>query len=326
MKNRRTILLVVLGVLIGGAGGYFFARQAPQSLASSGSQVLRVNSSEYKFTNPLLLTQSNSDNKSPDYNSLQGKIFDYISTAEKSGQISDISVYFRDMNSGKWTGVNENDMYAPGSMLKVAIMMGYLSAAEENPSVLDEKYSYDPQIDEGQYFKPPVMLVADQYAASDLIKNMIVESDNTATLILANQNPNIIEQVYKNLALPDPQAGVDFMSPKQYAVLWRVLYNGTYLSHDDSEEALDLLSLTTFDDGLVAGLPANTPVAHKFGEHSDVFANKPTVHELHDCGIIYPSSKDPYFLCVMTRGSDFTPLEKTISDISKLVYDNLPLK
>src|SRR6266481_7334580 len=131
-------------------------------------------------------------------------------------------------------------------MLKVAIMMGYLNQAETNPNFLNIKYAYTPQIDEGQYFKPPVTLSAGSYSATDLIKNMIVESDNTATLILANQNPSIIENVYKKLSLPDPEVGSDFMSPKQYAIFWRVLYNGTYLSHETSEEALDLLSLTTF--------------------------------------------------------------------------------
>ena len=317
---------MIIAVLLGGLAGYFVAR-GPMHISASGtstSQILRENSPEYKFTNPYLLTQSNTEVKDSIYNDLESKISAYDANAESDGKISDISVYLRNMNTGKWTGVNEDDTYAPGSMLKVAIMMGYLSAAEINPSILDVKYDYDPQIDEGQYFKPPVMLAAGTYSARDLIKNMIIESDNTATLILANQNTSIVQQVYKTLDLPDPEVAADFMSPEQYAVFWRVLYNGTYLAHSTSEEALDLLSLTTFNDGLVAGLPANTRVAHKFGEHTDVYPNKPAVHELHDCGIIYPTSGDPYFLCVMTRGSEFAPLEKTISDISKMVYTDLP--
>jgi beta-lactamase class A len=327
MKDRRILVFICGAFILGGAGGYIYAQhKVAFSSSSTSSQTFRENSPNYKFTNPLLLTQSNADKPSSAYASFQTVIDNYLDSARTNSDVSDVSVYFRDMNSGLWTGVNENDTYAPGSMLKVAIMMGYLSTAETNTGFLDVKYAYTPQIDEGQYFKPPVMLPAGTYSAGDLIKNMIIESDNTATLILANQNPNVVERVYHNLHLPDPEVGADFMSPNQYAVFWRVLYNGTYLSHDDSEEALDLLSLTTFNDGLVAGLPSGTRVAHKFGEHTDVSVNKPVVHELHDCGIVYLPSKDPYFLCVMTRGSDFNALEKVISGLSKLVYDNLPLK
>ncbi len=321
MMKKSSVWFLLL-VLLGGLGlGYWLgiSKKGVQD-GSSGSQVLRENSPEYKFINPILLGQTNNTIHTESLDPLQAKIAAYVTIAQQNQKISNVSVYYRQMNSGSWTGVNENDTYAPGSMLKVAVLIGYLDEADNNPSILDTEYSYNPQIDEGQYYKPAVMLSPGKHSVRDLLKNMIVESDNTATLILANQRPDIVEKVYKALALPNPQVGVDFMSPLQYASFWRVLYNATYLSKSNSEEALDLLSFTTFTDGLMGGLPSETRAAHKFGEHTDVVPNKTAVHELHDCGIIYPPKKDPYFLCVMTRGSDFGILEKTISDVSKLIY------
>jgi hypothetical protein len=61
---------------------------------------------------------------------------------------------------------------------------------------------------------------------------------------------------------------------------------------------------------------ANIPVAHKFGERTG-FAGG--VKQLHDCGIVY-YPKNPYLLCIMTRGTDFTKLESTIAAVSKMVY------
>ena len=303
-------LLFVFGVFV----GRIYKAQVPPTTS------IREANSEYKFVHPLLLTQSSIPDPSQELNTVRMAVKSYIDGAEADGKASNISVYLRDLESGRWTGVNENDQYAPGSMLKVAILLGYLQAGDDSPNILSSLYYYDPQIDEGQYFQPAKLLPRGEHTVSQLLTNMIVESDNTATIVLANAHSPIVEKVYKDLQLPDPQVGVDFMSPKQFAAFWRVLYNGTYLSHDLSEEALRLLSTTTFTQGLVAGLPKGTQVAHKFGEHTTVSPVAAPIHELHDCGIVYPKNAGPYFICIMTRGNDFKNLQTAIADTSKIVY------
>ena len=88
-----------------------------------------------------------------------------------------------------------------------------------------------------------------------------------------------------------------------------------------SEKALRLLSQPFFKKGLIAGLPANIPIAKKFGERSfsAAPADPTSQKELHDCGIIYYPSH-PYLLCVMTKGNNFDRLADTIKDISQTVY------
>ena len=80
---------------------------------------------------------------------------------------------------------------------------------------------------------------------------------------------------------------------------------------------LGLLSQSTFQQGLVAGLPAGIVVAHKFGERG---YNNPTIpDQLHDCGIVY--TKKPYVICVMTQGTGYDAMAGIIAHISKMVYD-----
>jgi hypothetical protein len=89
-----------------------------------------------------------------------------------------------------------------------------------------------------------------------------------------------------------------------------------------SEKALDSLSKTDFQSGLVKGVPQAVTVAHKFGEHSDeTTQNK----QLHDCGIVY-YPKHPYLLCVMSKGKNFEYLDNAIAAISQIVYEQVDMQ
>ena len=152
---------------------------------------------------------------------------------------------------------------------------------------------------------------------------MIEYSSNNAAYFLFNYLPKgQIDQVYKDLDLPVLSGTVDSytMTVKDYASFLRILYNASYLSRQSSEKALELLSKSTYVDGLVAGVPKNVMVAHKFGER--VFGDNYEKRELHDCGVIYYPAH-PYLLCVMTQGSDTTKLTKTIADISSHIYSEV---
>jgi beta-lactamase class A len=326
LKSRKIVWLLCFMLIfaIGLSSGWILRSknipQEPQLLKE-----VKENNSALKLINPVLYletTESSSDNLAP----LQKFVVNYVSTAKNKGAASNISVYYRELATGLWTGVNEDDLYQPGSMLKVLVMESYLKAATDDSKLLEKELAYTGTPDPGQYYKPTSFLRRGSYTVTDLIQRMIIDSDNEADYLLFNLNRNAFNETYQTLELPpappDNQPK-DFMSPHQYSVVFRVLYNASYLPDALSSQALQLLTKTTFNKGLVAGVPEGTVVAHKFGEHTTEETNGTIVsHELHDCGIIYrPGS--PYLLCVMTKGEDFTKLEKVISDISKLVYDQV---
>ena len=75
---------------------------------------------------------------------------------------------------------------------------------------------------------------------------------------------------------------------------------------------LSILLAQEFNDRIPAGLPSDVRVAHKTGDITAI---------AHDAAIVYPPSRPPYVLVVLTRGiTDSAKSSKLIADISALVY------
>lgn len=329
MKKRIIIgilflLVLILGIMI---GWFVVADKSKGNIVQQTTSIqVRANSPEYTLINPLIFSQS-PKSTSPAFATLQNLLSAYIASTTKNNSASDVSVYFRDLNSGQWTGVDENDLYTPASMLKVIAMMATLQLAESDPSLLNEQLPYVVSSSSSftQYYEPNDNLKDGYYSAQDLVGAMIEYSDNDALygLLSDSRINDEYTQIYNLFRLPPVSATstTDFMSPKSYSSVFISLYNSTLFPWSLSEQILNLLANTTFTQGLVAGVPSGTIVAHKFGESSDTNSSGNIIdRQLHDCGIVYYPG-DPYLLCVMTRGQDYPTLAGVISGVSNLVYN-----
>lgn len=315
-SNYGTIVLVFASFLFGMVIDHYY--DLHMNHRDDNLVQLRENSPEYKFINPLILVSENRKIVYEKYANLKDSVEKIIENAEKDGKAFDISFYFRDLNNGEWIGVNEDEKYAPASMLKVSTLVAILKLASKDPSVLLEKVNYKPTNMLHQSYQPNQMLLG-TYSVKDLLQQMIIESDNDAMHALNELYATEVVKIYDDLDLPDFFSDeLDFMSPRLFSRFFRVLYNSSYLSDFYSDEALGLLASTKFDKGLVAGVSSGTVVAHKFGEFTD--ASQSIKRELHDCGIVYYPEK-PYFICVMTAGTEFASLEGIISNLSKVTFD-----
>ena len=318
-KSWLVILLLPLCVLSG-----WFAHQFIQTtpIAITEFREDNVGDIKYKFIKPLLIITTPEDTGT--YADLKEELTNYVRKVEQAGQATKVSIYFRDLEGSKWIGVDETETYRPSSMLKVLITIAYLRDAEQSPLLLTEKLPYTPSVNI-QYYPPASTLPQGSYTASDLISRMIIDSDNDAAISLLNRvNKSALDDAYESLHLAQETATStreDFMTPQEYSRLFRVLYNATYLSRSLSEQVLSLLTYTTFTEGLVAGVPKDIPVSHKFGENTKEVEGVKE-QQLHDCGIIY-TTPHPYFLCVMTQGSDFPTLASIISTVSKITYQSI---
>lgn len=278
--------------------------------------------SGYSFISPLLECYTKKSD-APENTKIQKKVEQVIDNRIYNGSISDASVYFRDLGNGPWFGINEDEKFTPASLLKVPILISYYKMIENNPSLLEKKYlaedDYIPSATQNILPNREIE-IGKEYSVKELLDLMITESNNQATHMLLKSLPESqVDETYLDLGIeiPNLQNTENYMSVKDYSSFFRILYNASYLNKYYSEEALKLLSNSKYSKALVAGVPENTLVAHKFGERE-----YGGLKQLHDCGIIYKENKN-YLLCVMTRGQDFNTLSSVIKDISKVVFDNV---
>ncbi len=275
----------------------------------------------YTFINPLLECEGSevlSESLAPS----KQKVVDVIADLQAQNHITEAAVYFRDLNNGPWFGINEREPFRLASLLKLPLMLGYLKQAEKNPELLFQKVvAGESLLPAEQFYKPSSQLaLGKHYTIAQAIESMIKYSDNRAmsALVLLLGSDGEVD-MYRDLGLPEPnKENQGMLSVKNYASFFRILFNASYLSRPFSEDALRLLSMTDFDEGLVAGVPKSIVVAHKFGESASVDGEK----QLHDCGIVY-YPRHPYLLCVMTRGSQFDRLARAIEQISQTVFEDV---
>jgi beta-lactamase class A len=328
----KKIFLAIFLIGLGFAGGFYLHSnsQKTNSPQTSANVDIRSNSGLYKYINALLECDTESilgfDQLKPINTDIQKVIY----LAKSTGKIADAAVYFRSLDHGAWFGITETTNYFPASLLKVPLMMAYLKDSETDPSILQKEILYDKNtadtlgdFNNGTYYKSEKAIqVGKKYTVSDLINRSIIYSDNNAKNLLVLNLPNVQDlfRVYTELGIATPmelRGTGNIVSVQEYATFFRILYNASFLSYDDSEKALEILAQTKFDKGLRAGVPANIEIAHKFGEYEDNGVN-----QLHDCGIVY-YPHEPYLLCIMTRGNNIDDLANTIKDISATAYEDV---
>ena len=246
---------------------------------------------------------------------------------DKEKKATAISYYFRDLNNGPWIGIDEDEPHSPASLIKIPLAMAYYKQAELTPEILKQEIlNVSEENTDEQNIKPESKLQANtSYTVEQLIQYMLVHSSNEAFKLLNKylyaHDSSKLSNIYVDLGIklsPDtPQnPNGNIISVREYASFFRILYNSSYLSKMHSEHMLQYLSTTTFDEGIVGGVPAGTTVSHKYGER---YFEASKEHQLHDCGIIYAAHK-PYLLCIMTRGNDLEELSSIIRDISASTY------
>ncbi len=277
---------------------------------------------KYDLLNPTLRCDDALQQGEWDYEPLRDALLVKINEFKTAGTISNLSVYFRDLDHGPRFGIGEYDKFHPASLRKVPIMIAYLHLADLDPDLLDQTLSFTGALKINANVEKSEQTIEPNtpYTIRELLRKMIVYSDNYSYTLLTNElnvTPPIVPYyTFRDLGvrrmMMDP--GGNFISIDSYSGLFAVLYNTGYLSRDMSEYALELLSEVTFDDGLVAGVPKNTVVAHKFGER-----HEGSETELHDCGIVYHPAM-AYVLCVMTTGTDFQAQKSAIAEMSGMVY------
>ncbi len=331
--SRRKVFFLVLTTFICGA---LFGFLVTETLKSASSHTLatfieqRENSGD-SLINPLLQCDTYAGAfQSVELENVEAELQKTINQEIVSNRAENVSVYLRDLNNGPWIGINENELFAPASLLKLPIMMAFYKSAESQPDILDKKVTLTDDDKKNitlikQNIVPAESVQEGQeYTIEDLVRRMIVYSDNGAwAILLRNLDRSTVESIFRELEIPLPYEDVpeNFITVKKYASFFRILYNSSYLNREYSKKALRMLTGVDFKEGLRKGVPEDISVAHKFGERD----TGEGLIQLHDCGIVY-YPQHPYLLCVMTRGNDMKQLENFIAQVSQITYREIDKK
>lgn len=276
-----------------------------------------------RLINPLLECPDHPHGPTPKEIALQGLVDNQIAEFKKHAPKSMVSVYYRDLNNGPTVTVNPQEPYIGASLMKTPVAIWYYLKAESDRGLLDREIRFDPGKDVSQDIQqtinpPPALVPGKGYRISELIERMLEFSDNDSSAMLLNYDPQLsIERVLKDMGVPtvvhDSEAWV---TVRDYASIFRILYNSTYLSRGASNHILELLAKADFKGGLRDGLPPDVLISQKFGERT-----LGDSRQMHDCGIVYFPQR-PYLLCVMTKGPyDLRTLDTVVQSISRTVFE-----
>lgn len=232
-----------------------------------------------------------------------------------SGYGDSFAVYFQYLPTGVSIGVNEKNEFDAASLLKVPFAMAYYHEKERSNLVNDATVVPIKEIYlDNEFGSLWQRGVGAKVSLGEAVKLSLIDSDNTAFHLLADQTPlEDFNAVYNGLDINlNEVSGRLFISAKSYSSILQALYFASVLNKKDSEEILNILTKTNFSDKLPGPLPKNIKVAHKIGVY-----DKDGLFQ--DCGIVYIPDR-PYLLCMISKSSN-AEATKRMNDISKTVYD-----
>ena len=321
--------VLVLASLILISASFFIGWTIRDQFSAKTYRVSPLRLSGFNFTKPLLMCDTNSERKLPELKPLEDNLNNFIATQKTTKNVDTVSVYFQDLKTDGRIDINADEKFHPASLTKVPIMIAILKMAEANPDFLSKYIKYSgTNFNNGQEIMPKEYAETGRtYTVENLMGKMIMYSDNNSLQALLNliSEPEL-KSFFNTLQVTFPVNSnkpdeFNSMTTKDVSYFFRILYNATYLENNLSDMALEMLSQTDYKDGIVAGVPDDIKVSHKFGLQTFTdFQGKVQYRELNDCGIVYHPTH-PYMLCTMTKtSSSIQSAENVIKNISSLVY------
>ena len=303
-KKLPIYWVAILGIIIFFAISTFIGKvksgeiQIPTKAISCLSPIHVTRENDYKLVHPIMLADTKGDDKK--YNPLKEKITQYIESEKKSSSLNSASVYFNALNDNTHFSVNHDEKYDPADLMEITTMIALLKQHEKDPFLLDKKILYGRSSQGNKWNSNIVLDDGKSYSIRDLIYNMIANSDENASKAL---DPYVDKSVWKSIysalneKCPDPIAKDYSINPCHYSKFLKTLYISGYLSNDDSEYALNVLTNSSFKNGIVKGTDQKIKVAHHFSE-----SESGNSKQLHEFGIVYLNNK-PYLLGIMMKYS-----------------------
>jgi beta-lactamase class A len=250
-----------------------------------------------------------------------------------------VAVSFIDLASGRELHINGEISMHAASTMKVPVLLELYRRAEE-----DRSFSLDRPVEVRNVFKSIAdtshysldagddsdslvyTLVGNSASPRYLGRRMIIRSSNLATNLLIELLG--AANIRQTLARVDG-TGMRVLRGVEDGPAFRKGLNNTTTSYGFAkaleaiarcrvtsraacDEMLDILAGQEFNEMIPAGVPAGTRIAHKTGWITGI---------RHDGGIVFPPTREPYVLVVLTRGfEDPADADRVGAEISRIVW------
>jgi beta-lactamase class A len=280
---------------------------------------------------------SSAEAAQPAQSSLEGAKSEVEKLIAASGAES-VGVAVYDPETKQTMLVNERASFHAASTMKLPVMMEVFRRADRKRIPLNEpvevKNKFFSIVDGSEYRlnrdddsdQEIYDRIGQTMPVIALVDRMITWSSNLATnLLIEKVKAESVTELMRELGAKDIQVLRGVEDPKAFQagknnmttaydlmLLLRLIAENKFLNSRACERMVEILSSQRFNDGIPAGLPAATRVAHKTGNI--------TKHN-HDAAIVYAPGRKPYVLVVLTKGvAEQKRSAKLIADISRVVY------
>lgn len=238
-----------------------------------------------------------------------------------------VSLYFEYLPTGANFSINRDEKLWPASLIKIPFSMVIMKKIENGQLSMNQLLTMKDEFRDSDYGEMYRLPSGSKVSVEELLRKTLIDSDNTAYLMLANQaNEKEIGEAFSHMGMEEEftqiletfqKNGESDLSitTKRYSVFFRSLYNATYLSPYYSNMFLSILSEADCVFLCQAVLP-KIKVVHKFGIHENkkIFA---------DSGLFYIPDR-PYLLTVIIKNDgdlSNSQIQGIFNDISKTIFD-----
>jgi beta-lactamase class A len=240
-----------------------------------------------------------------------------------------IAVSFHDLQTGQRVELHAQERMHAASTMKLAVLLAAhrLKLDLAQPVKVENKFKSladgsDFSVDAADDSDPwPYTQLGREVPLGKLLERMIVRSSNLATnLVLQRLDAAKVTQVCRDLGAKD----IEVLRGVEDGKAFRKGLNNTTTARDlavlleasaAQPAVVDLLARQELNEGIPAGVPQGTRVAHKTGDIDRIY---------HDAALVYPPGRKPYILVVMTRG--FEKMEEgaaAVREVSRAVWKSV---
>jgi len=249
---------------------------------------------------------------------------------------ADVAIAFHTLDGQHQFSLNPDETFHAASTMKIPVMIELFHQAKDGKLKLDDSLAIKNEfhsLADGSVFTLNAAddSETDLYQAEgqtrtlrQLCELMITSSSNLATnLLIEKLGVQNIRATVNALhaggmqvlrGVEDDRAFAKGMNNTTTArgleQLLEALATGQAVDAHASQEMIDILKRQKFNEGIPAGLPLGTPVAHKTGEITKIH---------HDAAIVF--APKPFVLVILVRGlADLKDSSALMADITRRLY------